>query len=207
MTPLRANVLESHRTNEQLEGLKKKTIKLIQEVEVEEEYSATVSALCNWCDYQNICPKWSHLYKVKDLSSEKFLAEDGVQLVNKYHELSDKKKGIDRELNEVKLTLLNYADESGSDTIFGSDVKAKIWKKDTFKFPDSNDPERQKLEALLKASGKWDKVSRLDTFALQKLVGSDEFDAFLAAEIKRLGKKEKISRIYLSKLSKYERSD
>jgi putative RecB family exonuclease len=49
----------SRRTNEQLEELKKDIINLINEIEQTKEFSANVSKLCNWCEYNQSCPKFS----------------------------------------------------------------------------------------------------------------------------------------------------
>ena len=45
----------SKRTNSQLENLKKETIELIKKVESAKEFPRNKSALCNWCEYKNIC--------------------------------------------------------------------------------------------------------------------------------------------------------
>lgn len=47
--------IESKRTNEQLEQLKKETIEKIKEIESATEFPAKKSILCNWCEFQNIC--------------------------------------------------------------------------------------------------------------------------------------------------------
>ncbi len=51
--------IESRRTNEQLENLKSEIIDLINEVETAEEFPPNKSALCNWCEFQPICPLWN----------------------------------------------------------------------------------------------------------------------------------------------------
>lgn len=58
--------LTSQRTNQQLQNLKLQTIKLIQQIESTENFPAAPSALCDWCEYQNMCPKFS---KQKSLTS------------------------------------------------------------------------------------------------------------------------------------------
>lgn len=46
------------KTNEQLEKLKKETLYNIKKIESEKEFPACTSKLCNWCEYQDICPAW-----------------------------------------------------------------------------------------------------------------------------------------------------
>ena len=50
--------LESKRTNEQLELLKKETLNKIKKIESETEFSPNKGPLCSWCRYKNICPAW-----------------------------------------------------------------------------------------------------------------------------------------------------
>ena len=52
--------VESKRTNEQLEILKKETIELIKEVENTTEFPPNKSILCDWCEYKKQCPAWKN---------------------------------------------------------------------------------------------------------------------------------------------------
>ncbi len=51
--------IESRRTHEQLEQLKKETIELIRTIESTAEFPATISRMCDWCPYKPICPAWN----------------------------------------------------------------------------------------------------------------------------------------------------
>jgi putative RecB family exonuclease len=53
-------IIESRRTNEQLEQLKKDTLDLIRKIESTKEFSPTKSPLCSWCEYKDICPAWGN---------------------------------------------------------------------------------------------------------------------------------------------------
>lgn len=50
--------VELKKTNEQLAILKQATLDLINEIESTLEFPPTVSTLCNWCEYKEICPAW-----------------------------------------------------------------------------------------------------------------------------------------------------
>jgi len=50
----------SKRTNEQLAQLKEETLSLINEIENTKEFPPTKSALCEWCEYKDICPVWKN---------------------------------------------------------------------------------------------------------------------------------------------------
>lgn len=49
------------KTNQELEELKKETIKAIQEIEAATEFPTQKSTLCSWCEYKDICPAWQNL--------------------------------------------------------------------------------------------------------------------------------------------------
>jgi putative RecB family exonuclease len=47
--------IESRRTDEQLEQLKKEILTLIKKIETAKDFPRKRSILCKWCEYQNIC--------------------------------------------------------------------------------------------------------------------------------------------------------
>ena len=51
--------IESRRTNEQLEDLKKEIIGLIDTIESTTEFPPKKSGLCNWCECQPVCSLWN----------------------------------------------------------------------------------------------------------------------------------------------------
>ena len=53
-------IIESRRTDEQLIKLKENTLILIKVIEATEEFVPKKSALCNWCEYKDICPAWGN---------------------------------------------------------------------------------------------------------------------------------------------------
>jgi len=53
---LRNQVRTSTRTPEQLESLRAETVELIDRIRAEERFEPRTSALCSWCEYNDICP-------------------------------------------------------------------------------------------------------------------------------------------------------
>ncbi|MDO8467878.1 MAG: PD-(D/E)XK nuclease family protein [Nanoarchaeota archaeon] len=51
--------IEIYKTDEQIERLKEKIQFLINEIESTKEFPYNISALCDWCEYKNICPAWT----------------------------------------------------------------------------------------------------------------------------------------------------
>jgi len=58
--------INSKRTNEQLEQLKKETIELIKEIEKTTEFPPNKSHLCHWCQYKDICPAWKKPFEKQE---------------------------------------------------------------------------------------------------------------------------------------------
>ena len=52
--------ISSTRTEDELQKLKKDTIKLINEIEETKEFATNKSVLCNWCEYKQYCKAWGN---------------------------------------------------------------------------------------------------------------------------------------------------
>jgi len=196
--------IDSTRSDEELEELKKETIKLIDKIESEKSFDANVTFLCDWCEYRPVCKQWVHLYKIKEMPESKYLSEPGVKLVNRYVELKNKKKKfddeIDAELGKLEEALFLFAEKEGLDVVFGSKNKIRIKETETVRFPYKNTKERVELEKLLKESGIWEEVDQLDTAALNKILSDKKIDDKLIKEINKFIKLEKSKRVYMSKI-------
>ena len=107
----------SSRTDQELEDLKKSVIDLIKEIESCKKFEPKESALCNWCDYKEICPRFKHSYSSGEFKSNNqltldtidennpYLKDDGSRLVDEYVKLNERKKKtvdlIDQELEKI----------------------------------------------------------------------------------------------------------
>jgi putative RecB family exonuclease len=52
--------IDSRRTNEQLEKLKRDTLKLIHEIEETVDFPTNRSVLCDWCEYKDYCKEFEN---------------------------------------------------------------------------------------------------------------------------------------------------
>ncbi len=196
--------LVSARSAEKLAELAKDTIRLIDEIESAEEFPPRESALCDWCEYPDLCPNRKHFYTVEALPVNEYLNEPGVALVNRYAELREKAREIDEETAEVKEALIEYARREGVTVVRGSDRKARIKFDERLKFPGKNEPGRQELDSTIVKAGKWQDVSQLDTTALTRIVEGRLWDKELVDEVMKYGRIEETSAVYLSKLKEGE---
>ena len=196
--------LDSTRTKEELDNLKRETIKLIDQIESEERFEAKPSNLCDWCEYKPVCKQWSHLYKLKEKTENEYMNDSGVKLVERYVELKTRKKElldeVNSELAKVEEALFDYAFKEKADVVFGSKHKARIKEIENVKFPLKGSKERKELEGLLKEYGIWEKVNQLDTSSLDRALNDKEIDSELIRKIKKFIKRQRSKRLYLSKI-------
>jgi putative RecB family exonuclease len=196
--------IDSTRTDEELEELKRKTIELIDRIESDEKYPAKTSILCDWCEFKPICRQWSHLYVIKEKPENEYLNDPGVKLVDRYVELTQKKKQVTldlyAELEKVEEALIQFAGKEGVDVVFGSKNKVRVKESERCSFPSKHSKERDRLVQLLKDQGKWDDVMQLDTATLNKIIQEKQWGSELLEMLEEYVKLERSKRLYLSKI-------
>ncbi|MFH1392044.1 MAG: PD-(D/E)XK nuclease family protein [Candidatus Diapherotrites archaeon] len=162
--------LRSKRTKEQLKALRKETIARIGEIECCMDYPPKKSALCGWCEYQNLCPECKHTKETEKLSANKYLNEPGVKLANRFIELKNRESEIKTELAEVKEAVIAYAKKKGYTVIEGSDRKLSISKTETLRVPKKDSKEYEKLEKLLHKLNCWEECSCIDQTKIKEML-------------------------------------
>ena len=197
--------LVSYRTPEAISNLIQDTRSLIDSIESAQDFPARESALCVWCEYPDLCPQRKHFIKVEALPVNEYLNEPGVVLVNKYVALRDEKAMIEDEMEKVKEAIFDYARNEEVELIKGSDYKARVKFDEKLKFPGKNDAERPELDTIVKASGKWEEVSQLDTTSLVRIVENDLWSKDLIDQVMKYGRIEATDAIHISKLKDEEK--
>ena len=196
--------LRSERTQEQLEKLREETLKTVKKIVSAEEFPAKESNLCNWCEYQSMCPKWAHLFKVESLPPKEFKEEDGVHLVDELSVLSEQKKELEERIDAIKQDLIDYAKEIGVEVVFGSGKKATVSIRKDIDFPAKHSDERAELISLLKQEGLWGDVEDLDVFALKKIIHNREWSEDILNKLKPYEEEKTTATVRLANLNKEE---
>lgn len=201
--------IRSHRAAQELLKLKTDIIALIESIEcAEEEYDfrAIESGLCDWCEYQSLCPKRMHIVKTGQMSLNKYLNDPGVKLVNQYVEKTNEKKKlleeIDSEIELLKDAIIAYAKKEGVEVIRGNDKKLRVKIEDKPHFPTKEEKGRGELDTIIKEAGKWEAVSDLNVHALAKAMNG--WSPQLIEKIKEFRRMEESCRIYVSNLRERE---
>ena len=196
--------IDSTRTDEELENLRQDTVNLIDKIEDEEQFPTNPSGLCNWCEYQEICREFSHLYKIQNKPVNEYLNDPGVKLVNRYVELKEKQKQVKldlyAEIDKIEEALIHFAEKENVDVIFGSNNKVKVKSYLRYSCPSKNSNEREELENLLRGKGKWDEVAQLDTNAMNRILSDKQWDEEILQLLMKYTTIDESKRIYLSKI-------
>ena len=194
--------IDSTRTDEELEQLKKETIQLIDTIEKQTSFPTNPSMLCNWCEYKPICRQWSHLYQLKEKPGQDYRSDDGVKLVDRYVELKHKKKQLTldlfAEIDKIQEHLIKFAEQHDIDVIFGSTTKVQIKTQEQYKFPSKNSSKRKELVSILKEQGKWDEVNQIDSAALNTIIKEKQWDENILDILEQYAQLEESKRLYVS---------
>lgn len=169
--------LVSTRTPEALEGLKNEIASLIEAIKHDHQFLPIKSRLCDWCEYRDLCPLWSHPEKIAALKPEQRRAEDGVKLVDHYGGLEQKKRELREELRRLEKEqegleagLIQFSQEQGISVVAGSEGEISIVEKEEYKFPTkTHAPEElEALEREIKETPLWKDVARVDGHLLME---------------------------------------
>ena len=187
------HTIKSTRTPVQLNELRRETVDLIEQIEGREKaetaFPTHESPLCNYCDYQHVCPVRKHLFEVRALPPSRFAKESGVKLVDHWADLQaqrqkliDKQRELEAEIAEIQEALIKLAEKKGLSTVVGSEKEATVTVAETVSFPTkTHDPKTyEAFESKLRKSKWWVDVSALDRHALKRLWDQrDELNAAL----------------------------
>lgn len=170
------------RTKKDINDIEEKILDLINQVEKAKEtdhFDPCPSSLCSWCDYEEICPVWSH--KFKPVPKEDQEAEI-QEISQKFIDLKIEKKKLEEEMKEIQEKINKYLSDSDLlqfFTQFGSVMKSK---RSTYAY----DP--QEVAQILKKAGK-DPISvmKVNTRSLNNLKAElDKFQKKSLEEAKKL---------------------
>jgi putative RecB family exonuclease len=195
--------MDSYRTKEELEELRKKTLSQIAEIESTQDFPATVTWLCNWCLYKPICPMWKHEVELEQKPENEYLDDSGLKLVDAYAELKEKidtyRKEAEGELEKIREALIAFCEREGVQVVVGSESKISVKPYETIKLPGKNSKERAELIDSLKKLGRLEEVSGFDTYALNKILEKNEWGEEELNQLRRFWTKEKNYRLTVSK--------
>jgi putative RecB family exonuclease len=189
--------LRSARSPDALESLKVRTVELIRRIESTREYPPTESALCRWCDYQDICPLWKHRVKVAPLPDNQYAKDSGVQLVDRLAELESQRASTEKERAKVWEAIFAMLDREQMSVLSGTKHEVRIAEEESWPFPKKGETGWQGLEMVLKELGQLDRFASLDSESLGRAMQDPATDIYLKAALEKFARPEKIRRLRL----------
>jgi hypothetical protein len=133
--------------------------------------------LCDWCDYQHLCPLFRHREERRDGDPAPRMS----QAVDEWISLKREARSVYRRLDELAALLNAFCDEHGYRRLFGTDGAAVDRRAQHLTAPDE-----RRVREILEPLGLWDRVQSVDTAKLQALIESrtlapDVEDALMAS--------------------------
>jgi RecB family exonuclease len=165
--------LTAKRTPEQLEEVSRLFLDIISRIEAG-EFEPSVSALCNWCGFQSICPMWRHKFEAEVITDKKakHAIEDFVAL--KRNATKDRQRAA-----QLQETIEQFMEQQDVRRVFSSDAIVEKTSRKTYGF------DKDTLRSILEPLDRWDDALKIDGVALRKILGE------LPLEKRKLAEKAK----------------
>ena len=151
--------LSTFKTLKQLKEEKEKIFDLFEEIK-NSDFQPQTSPLCDWCDYQEICPMWKHKFKKEITASD----EEKASIINKYLDLQKQSKEIRQEVASLQKNLLDIMESEKVNRLFGKDKIVSRTHRQTFGYNE------EKLKEILEKKDLWDKVVKVNQIQLNKVI-------------------------------------
>lgn len=169
----------SERSDEQLEKLKVETEDLIKEIEACNEFPTSVTTLCDYCQYRQLCPAWKHEIELEQKSDDEFKQDDGLKLVDEYSKLDAQEKEATVQKEVIREKIIKFAQQKGIDVVWGTDRKASVKPFDKIEYPKTDE-----FIQLLKEKGLFEDVVTLNSSKLRSRILKRGVDADILKQIK-----------------------
>jgi RecB family exonuclease len=147
------------RTNADIEELRKRIATVAERIEAG-KFEPRDNPLCNWCDYQHLCPLYRHKFE-RERTPEKI-----GQVVEEWIRLKREDRERWRRLEELGATIRAFAEEHDLKRLFGTDGAISIVERV------ETAPDPLAVRAQLEPLGLYDSVLAVDPKRLAALIDS-----------------------------------
>jgi putative RecB family exonuclease len=151
--------LTSTRTEEDLKNIENKFLEVIAKIG-ESEFQPVINPLCDWCDFQNLCPMWKHKFK----EARKIDTEEINIAIAQYIKAKDEAKNIRTKIAQLQKTVATYMDQEGVERVFSDEGIIARTLRQTYKYDEI------KLKEILEPLGQWETVTKVSATALKNIL-------------------------------------
>ncbi len=168
--------MSTSRTRRDVDDLRRRIATVAERVAAG-RFEPKQNPLCDWCEYQRLCPLFRHRYETEQGDP----APRMTQIVDEWIALKRQGREIYRRIDELGGLINAFAEEHGYRRLFGSDGAAVDRRAQHVTAPDEAG-----LRRILEPLGLWERVVSVDTRKLNELIESrtlppDVEDAILAS--------------------------
>jgi len=152
--------MTTSRTPEDVEELRARIATVAERIGAG-KFEPRENPLCDWCDYQAMCPIFRHLFERQDGDPTPRMTE----LVDEWIGLKRQGREVYRRIDELVALINAFCEEHGYRRLYGSDGAAVDRRPQHVTQPDE-----EALRRVLEPLGLWERVLSVDTKKLNDLV-------------------------------------
>lgn len=181
----------SERSDEQLAKLKQDVVDLTAEIDCCTSFPTNVTALCDYCEYQGMCPAFKHKTELEAKTPQEYSEDDGLKLVDEYAKWDAAEKEAKKRKEELQEELITFSHQHEVEAIYGSEKRVAI--KQTVKW---SYPSDDTFTDLLKQHKLYDELSMLCYSRICSLADKGK----LPKDVQEKMQKEEAHRLSLAKI-------
>jgi len=164
------------RTSEDADAVKRRIATVAERIDAG-LFEPRENGLCNWCDFQEMCPIFRHRYEREGSDP----APKMTELVDEWIALKKQGRQVYRRIEELANLINAYCEEHDYRRLYGSDGDAI-----DRRIQHVTSPDMAKVRAILEPRGLWEQVLTVDPGKLNALIESrtlppDVEDAILSS--------------------------
>ena len=152
--------MSTTRTASDTDRLKRRIVTVAERIAAG-KFEPHENPLCDWCDFQEVCPVFRHRYERGDADPSPRMTE----LVDEWISLKRQGREVYRRLDELNALINAYCEEHDYRRLYGSNGDAIDRRPQHVTTPDT-----AKLRSVLEPMGLWDRVLSVDAKKLSELV-------------------------------------
>ncbi|MCX5796622.1 MAG: PD-(D/E)XK nuclease family protein [Elusimicrobia bacterium] len=166
--------MRSARTAEQREGLRGEIAKLIGRIKHDHRFLPRRSALCDWCEYRDICPIWKAAPSDGTALAREYAVQDG-----KRRDLREKLHDLEVQSRQLEEDIVKFAAAHDAERLSCPEGDVFVTQKDDYHVPTrTHAPELYAaIEARLKETPLWKQAAHIDLHRLLQGYERGEWDA------------------------------
>ncbi len=195
--------LVSTRSREQIAALLRDTARLVDTVESEREWKPTVTPLCTWCPYWDLCPEKKHEWALlqKGTAEPSLLphpapaAEDAARALEDAVAALRRRRDAEAAYEEAQDRLLAYARATGATFVSGPSGTARVRLGDRKDLPGREDDGFDRLREAVLAAGLYETYADVAARRLLADFEAGSLPAGLAAAIAGLVRSRPVAEV------------